>query len=151
MDVYDDEWDACTSCGGTDFTTDDHVWERICTSCGITSCYEIYHEERIPPPYYYKHDLYFRKSIVHKAIDKGAPLAHVEDHLVQMFHRSLMLFHRHRKLMKRDNYPSYTYTLVMLCNHLGIDVLPYVKLPKMSSVLDRVKHDWQYIDPTINC
>lgn len=146
----DDEWDCCMNCGADAFEANDKDWERVCTSCGVTSAYELFNYVKIPPAYYYKHENYFQNTIIANAISKGAPILNIQEHLMQMFHRSLSLFHRVKKEMHRDNYPNYQYALLQLCAHLKVDVRPYIKLPKMKKTLEAVKEDWLLIDPCLH-
>lgn len=146
----DDEWDNCTGCGSDEFEANDREWERVCTNCGMTSAYELFNHTKPPPAYYYKHENYFQNTIIANAISKGAPILHIQEHLMLMFHRSLSLFHRVKREMKRDNYPNYQYALMQLCAHLHVDVRPYIKLPKMKKTLEAVKEDWPLIDPCLD-
>jgi len=148
MESYDDEWESCLECGSTDFSANHTEWERVCTNCGITSCYELFNYIPADIPYFYKHENYFRNTIINNAICKGAPIADIEEHLMQMFHKSLCLFHLCKRKMKRDNYPSYQYALLKLCAHLNRDVSTYIKLPKMKKTLEGAERDWLMIDPT---
>lgn len=156
MDVFDnwgnhdDEWDACVDCGGTQFEANDREWERVCMNCGLTSAYELFNEVKIPIPYYYKHENYFQNTIIANALSKGAPISHIQEHLMQMFHKSLGLFFRVKNVIGRDNYPNYQYALLKLCANLHVDVGPYIKLPKMKKTLEAVEKDWVYLDPCKN-
>lgn len=147
---YDDDWDACTHCGGQDFEANSREWERVCTSCGATSCYELFNHVAIPPSYFYKHENYFQNTIINRAISNGANIRGIEEHLMLMFHKSLRLFHDVKRRIGRDNYPSYQYALLKMCEHLKIDVSTYIKLPKMKKTIEAVKRDWVFIDPCSN-
>lgn len=147
---YDDEWDVCENCGSNEFDANDKDWERVCMRCGMTSCYELFNYSKPPPTYFYKHENYFQNMIIGNAISKGANILHIKDHLMLMFHKSLCLFHRVKRDMQRDNYPSYQYALLRLCEHLSVDVSAYVKLPKMKKTMEAVKQDWLLIDPCLN-
>lgn len=149
-DNHDDEWDACVECGGTHFEANEREWERVCTSCGVTSAYELFNEVKVPIPYYYKHENYFQNTIIANALSKGAPIAHIQAHLMLMFHKSLSLFFRVKHRIGRDNYPNYQYALFKLCSHLKVDVKPFIKLPKMKKTLEAVEKDWIFIDPCMN-
>ncbi len=149
-DDYDDEWEACVDCGGRNFEANEKEWERVCTNCGLTSAFELFNYEKAQPAYFYKHENYFQNTIIARAKSKGANIHKIEDHLMLMFHKSLCLFHRIKHHIKRDNYPSYQYALLKLCEHLGHDVSKYVKLPKMKKTLEAVKEDWVLIDPCLN-
>lgn len=150
MDVWDDEFDCCTNCGGQNLEANEREWERVCLSCGMTSCYEWFNPIRVPPAYYYKHENYFRNTIIGNALGKGAPITNIVEDLMLMFHKSLTLFHRAKQSIGRDNYPNYQYALYRLCLHLRIDVKAYIKLPKMKKTLDAVERDWESIDPCMN-
>ena len=156
MDVYvdecfDDEFDACTNCGNTDFFDNERDWDRVCTSCGATSCCEYSAPRSKWIPYYYKAENYFVNSIIHAAILKGAPIPQdKQEHLGLMFTRSVHIFHQIKQNIGRRNYPSYQYTLLKLCENLGIDVRPYITLPKMKATLDLVIKHWPFIDPYNN-
>jgi hypothetical protein len=147
---FDDEWDACENCGGVEFEANDREWERVCMDCGMTSCYEWFNYTKATPAYFYKHENYFQNTIIANAISKGAPLNVIEEHLMLMFHKSLCLFHRVKRQIGRDNYPSYQYALLKLSEHLKVDVSPFIKLPKMKKTLEAVKRDWLLIDPCLN-
>lgn len=147
---YDDEWDACVECGRTEFEANEREWVRVCMNCGLTSAYELFDEVKVPMAYYYKHENYFQNTIITNAIAKGAPISHIQDHLMKMFHKSLGLFFRVKTIIGRDNYPNYQYALLKLCESLNVDVRPYIKLPKMKKTLELVEKDWMYIDPCQN-
>lgn len=147
---YDDEWDMCDNCGSREFEANDREWERVCLDCGTTSSYELFNHVKRPPAYFYKHENYFQNTILANALSKGARIEGIQDHLMLMFHKSLCLFHRVKKDMGRDNYPSYQYALLKLCEHLNVDVSRYIKLPKMKKTLEAVKKDWESIDPCQN-
>lgn len=150
MDVYDDEVDICLNCGSNHFEGNERDWERVCLQCGTTSCFEWFNPIKIAPDYFYKHENYFQNTIIQGAIGKGAMILHIEDHLMLMFHKSLCLFHRCKSQLQRDNYPSYQYALLQLCAYLGVDVLPFVRLPKMKKTMAAIVSDWKWIDPTTN-
>lgn len=145
-----DEWDQCTNCGCSEFDGNEREWERVCIGCGMTSAYELFSYEKPPIPYYYKHENYFQKTIIANAISKGAPIGNIQEHLMIMFTKSLQLFFQKKKEHGRDNYPNYQYALYMLCRHLGVDILPFIKLPKMKKTLEAVKEDWLAIDPAVH-
>lgn len=150
-DCWDDVFDACLSCGSTDFFADEREWQRICTSCGCTSAYEYTTFQKPCKPYFYKAENYFANSVIHAAVMKGAPIpADVQDHLKIMFAKSVSLFHRVKHNINRRNYPSYQYTLLRLCGYLGIDVRPFITLPKMKATMDLVVEHWPLIDPVHN-
>lgn len=145
----DDTYQTCTNCGANDFDVNEREWERICMQCGATSAYELFNPT--PPfiPYYYKPENYFINNIIHNAVMKGAPIPQdKQEHLAVMFARSVYLFHQVKQTLGRRNYPSYQYTLLRLCGYLGIDVRPYITLPKMKATLDLVIEHWPFIDPT---
>lgn len=150
MSDGDDEWDACVECGGNQFEANEREWERVCMSCGLTSAYELFNEVHIPIPYYYKHENYFQNTIINKALSKGAPISHIQEQLMLMFHKSLTLFFRVKHQIHRDNYPNYQYALLKLCQHLNVDVSAFIKLPKMKKTLKAVEQDWVFIDPCTN-
>ena len=147
---WDDEWETCLDCGGSDFIANEKEWERVCTSCGMTSAYELFNYVKIPAAYYYKHENYFQNTIIANAVGKGAPISHIQEHLMLMFHKSLGLFHRMKRTMNRNNYPNYQYALLKLCEHLKVDVKAFIKLPKMKKTLKGVEEDWILIDPCRN-
>lgn len=151
MAVYNDEIDACIHCGKTDFVADEREWERVCTNCGATSCYEYSQTEGAFIPYYYKPENYFIHGIIHNAVMRGAPITQEhQETLSIMFARSIQLFHQVKQHLGRRNYPSYQYTLLRLCRYIGIDVSKYVTLPKMQATLELVIEHWPYIDPVRN-
>jgi len=150
FDVYDDEVHACIHCGGIDFVADECAWERICTSCGACSPFELFDSSPAQPPYYYKHEHYFVGTIIANAIERGAPIAKHREHLTNMFGKSVLLFYQRRAEMGRKNYPNYQYALLQLCKHLHIDVSKHITLPKMKTTLNGVIRDWPLIDPVLN-
>ena len=93
---------------------------------------------------------YFQNIIIQGALSKGAPILALQEQLMLMFHKSLCLFHRVKKTIGRDNYPSYQYALLQLCKHLGTDIRQYIKLPKMKKTMIAIEKDWVLIDPCMN-
>ena len=149
-DYYDDTWEACGECGSTSFEANERDWERVCTNCGVTSAYELFNYVAVPKAYYYKHQNYFQNTILKNAINKGAPILNIQDELINMFQKSLDNFFRKQSMVGRTNYPSYNYALYQLCLVKGINILPYISLPKMKKTMLAVKQDWIEIDPSTN-
>ena len=150
-DFGDDEYDTCVNCGSDDFEANERDWERVCMSCGMTSPFELFNFVKRTAPYHYRHENYFINGIIAKALAKGAPIpSDKQQHLAQMFSKSVEIFHTKKKMLKRRNYPSYQYALLRLCQYLGIDVSNYITLPKMKTTLQLVIEHWPEIDPVMN-
>ena len=146
--VDDEQYDACVECGCEDFYTDECMWERSCTSCGLTSCIEWSMYESPMDRKYYKKDAYMFNTVISNAIKLGAPINQQDmETLIIMFKESVRMFNQVKSKMNRKNYPSYQYTLLQLGYSMGKDLTPYVKLPKLRSTLDKVKQDWHFINP----
>lgn len=145
----DPRYDQCEDCGGESFVLHFNEWERTCESCGLVSAIEF---SLIDPPIEKKHyqkQTYFKNTIVHQAILKGAPISGEEaEVLVGMFERSVSLFHENKHKMKRQNYPSSQFVLFKLGEILGKDLKPWCKLPKLKATLAKVEEDWVYINPS---
>lgn len=151
LSCFDDEQDMCVHCGHYDFFADDKEYVRVCTNCGATSCFEASNTEGKFIPYFYKPENYFINVVIHNAVMRGAPInQYHQERLVNMFARSVNLFHQVKGNLKRRNYPNYQYALLRLCRHIGVDVSKYVTLPKMQATLELVIEHWPYIDPTRN-
>jgi hypothetical protein len=145
-----DEYDVCYECGCEDFHQDVCTWERSCMGCGLVSCYE-WSDPFNPNTQekFYKHANYFMNTVLMQAIKKGAPIGNQQQEKIHiMFQQSVRHFFKCRNQLRRKNYPSYQYALLMIGKSIGMDLSNYIKLPKMAATMQNVIHDWQYIDPT---
>lgn len=145
----DARFDICTECGGIDFALHHLEWERVCEDCGVVSPIEL---SLYDPPMErktYSRPSYFKNTILANLVKKGAPINNEDsERLSCMFERSQALFKENKDYLQRKNYPSAQYVVWKLGLNIGLNLRPYVKLPKLKATLDKVEIDWKYLDPS---
>ena len=144
------EFDICKDCGCVDFYLDDKAWERACTNCGLVSCRNWSEVETFHRPSTYLKQNYFINTVVAKARLNGAPIDNFFVGSVEaIFNQCLANFYSSFSVHKRKNFPHYGFILVKICDMLGKDVKPFVKVPKLKKTLARLEDEWkQYIQPS---
>lgn len=137
----------CADCGSSRVVYDCAVSEFICTSCGVCQFTDCEFLPNLHKPSNYKRDTYFM-TLIQNAQHKGAPItSDTVESLCALFHQSARLFQEHKQEMGRQNYPYLSYALFQLGMHLGLDLRPFIKLPKMKSTLAAAERDWALLDP----
>jgi len=145
----DPRFDFCPSCKGSDFALHHLEWERVCRDCGVVSPIELSLYDPPMETKQYSRPSYFRNTIIANLIKKGAPINNEEaEKLVCMFERSQALFRENKDNLQRKNYPSAQFVVWKLGLAIGIDLSPWVKLPKLKATLSKVEVDWPYLDPS---
>lgn len=144
----DARFDICENCGGTEFALHHLEWERVCRDCGVVSPIEL---SLYDPPHVtktYSRPSYFKNTIIANLVKKGAPIKNDDaERLGFMFERSQALFRENKEYLQRKNYPSAQFVVWKLALAIGIDLAPWVKLPKLKATLSKVEQDWEYLDP----
>lgn len=146
------EFDICQHCGGLDFYQDEVEWERVCTGCGIVSCYEF---SVIPvdtkPRTYFKH-LYFLHTILPRIMVRGARLSRMDmEQITRFFKMAVIRFESTRSEHKRKNFINTHFVLSKIADALGMGdaVHPFLKLPKLPATRRSLEALWPMLNPFV--
>lgn len=142
--------DCCPLCGLTDFALDEIRWERSCTSCGcvgpLSWSLPVMYAQK---PSTYSRNAYFSSRAVAGAILKGAGLDRHQMEVAAKLHAQCVeSFYRTQHLHGRKSFIHSGFVLSKIGQHMGIDLLPFIRLPKLKKTCERLQSDWcTYINP----
>jgi len=148
--LNDDEMeDSCFECGCRERYYDPAHWESCCKGCGLVGTFE--NDTEVPdlyvkPKTYFKHN-YFSGSILPDAMTNGFRISRVEmGSMERLYKECVNKFYRTQPIHKRKYFLSSKFVLMKICDKLGKDVRPYIKLPKKET-LSKLEKDWEIINP----
>lgn len=142
---------SCEHCGENSIVTDHKEGDEVCSNCGaVVHCFEMYNENEnhynMPLPYL-KHK-YVLNTIIPSILSRGGIIEHYEiESIVQMFKTVVRSFEETRHIHKRRSMLWVPFIVGELCKLRGFDMSDFIKLPKLRSTRDKMKQDWDIINP----
>lgn len=126
----------CFECKSPNIIFDPASYESCCADCGLVGPYERWEsmETYVKPKTYFKHN-YFSNSIIPKAMERGFKASRFEMfEMERLFKECVKRFYETQNVHKRKYMINTTFTLVKICEFMGLDVENYVDLPKKETV-----------------